>query len=273
MHNQTVIQYWGGYRSYLWLRVITAYLKCRGTAPARQANRKPPINGAALQFGLTCLTSPTGPTLRRTRHSGKIRPLYSTGGLGYQSYLWLREITAHLKWRGTAPTRQANRKRPINGAAHQFGLTCLTSPTGLTCPTKRRTRHSGTIRPFSSTGGSGNQSYLWLREITAHLKCRGTAPTRQANRKHPINDGGAPIKSDKSDRSDRSDQAPHQTLRQNQTAFQYWGAGLSVIPLAARDYRTIRPFSSTGGKKKNLSDECESLKGSKKNSRHRATLP
>ena len=67
--------------------------------------------------------------------------------------------------------------------------------------------------------------------------------------------------------------APHQTLRQNQTAIQYWGAGLSVIPLAASDYRTIRPFSSTGGKKKNLSDECESLKGSKKNSRHRATLP
>ena len=71
--------------------------------------------------------------------------------------------------------------------------------------------------------------------------------------------------------------APHRTLMQNQTAIQYWGAGLSVIPLAASDYRTIRPFSSTGGKKKNLSNKCEpkrrhrSLKGSKKKSRHRAT--
>ena len=37
----------------------------------------------------------------------------------------------------------------------------------------------------------------------------------------PNQRGGAPIKSDKSDRSDMSDQAPHQTLRHNQTAFQY----------------------------------------------------
>ena len=81
---------------------------------------------------------------------------------------------------------------------------------------------SGTIRPLHSTGGLGYQSYLWLRVITAHLKCRG----------------GAPIKSDKTDRSDMSDQAPHQTLRQNQTVIQYWGAGLAVIPLAARDYRS-----------------------------------
>ena len=159
----------------------------------------------------------------------------------------------------------------------------------------KKALHSCTIRPLYSTGGY--RSYLWLRVITAHLKCRGGAPTRQANRKPPITPGGAPIKSDKSDKSDRSDTAPHQTLRQNQTAIQYWGAGLSVIPLAASDYRTIRPLSSTEGsgnqsylwlrvitvrsdrfpvlraKKKNLSDECESLKGSKKNSRHRATLP
>ena len=135
----------------------------------------------------------------------------------------------------------------------------------------KKALHSGKIRPLSSTGRY--QSYLWLREITAHLKCRGTAQARQANLKPPINDGDAPIWSDMSDKSDRSDTAPHQTLRQNQTVFKYWGAGLSVIPLAARDYRTIRPFSSTGAKKKNLSDECESLKGSKKNSRHRATLP
>ena len=53
----------------------------------------------------------------------------------------------------------------------------------------------------------------------------------------PDQQGGAPIMSDLSDRSDMSDQAPHQTLRQNQTAIQYWGAGLSVIPLIARDYR------------------------------------
>ena len=137
----------------------------------------------------------------------------------------------------------------------------------------KKALHSCTIRPSSSTGGLGYQSYLWLREITAHLKCRGGAPARQANRKPPITPGGAPIKSDKSDRSDMSDQAPHRTPRQNQTVFQYWGAGLSVFPLAASGYRMIRPFSSTGGKKKNLSDECESLKGSKKNSRHRATLP
>ena len=102
----------------------------------------------------------------------------------------------------------------------------------------RRTRHSCTIRPLYSTGGLGYQSYLWLRVITAHLKCRDTAQDRQENRKRPINDGGAPIKSDKSDRSDMSDQAPHQTLRQNQTAIQYWGAGLSVIPLIASDYRS-----------------------------------
>ena len=44
--------------------------------------------------------------------------------------------------------------------------------------------------------------------------------------------------------------APHRTLMQNQTTIQYWGAGPSVIPLAASDYRTIRPFSSTGGKKR-----------------------
>ena len=127
----------------------------------------------------------------------------------------------------------------------------------------KKALHSCTIRPLSSTGGLGYRSYLWLREITAHLKCRGTAPARQANLKRPINDGGAPIwsdMSDKSDRSDMSDQAPHQTLMHDQTAIQYWGAGLSVIPLAASGYRTIR---STGGKKKNLSDECESLKGSK----------
>ena len=114
----------------------------------------------------------------------------------------------------------------------------------------KKALHSCTIRPLSGTEGSGNQSYLWLRVITAYLKCRGTAPTRQANRKPPINDGGAPIwsdMSDKSDRSDMSDQAPHQTLRQNQTVIQYWGAGLSVIPLAASGYRTIR---STEGKKK-----------------------
>ena len=60
--------------------------------------------------------------------------------------------------------------------------------------------------------------------ITAHLKCRGTAPTRQANLKPPINDGGAPIKSDRSDMSNMSDQAPHRTLMHNQTAFQYWRA-------------------------------------------------
>ena len=52
---------------------------------------------------------------------------------------------------------------------------------------------------------------------------------RLVNRKPPINDGGAPILSDKSDKSDRSDNAPHQTLRQNQTAIQYWGAEVSVI--------------------------------------------
>ena len=100
----------------------------------------------------------------------------------------------------------------------------------------KKALHSGKIRPLSSTGRY--QSYLWLREITAHLKCRGTAQARQANLKPPINDGDAPIKSDKSDRSDMSDQAPHQTLRHNQTAIQYWGAGLSVIPLAASDYRS-----------------------------------
>ena len=45
MHNQTAFQYWGlGYQSYLWLREIFAYLKWRGTAPTRQANRKRPIN-------------------------------------------------------------------------------------------------------------------------------------------------------------------------------------------------------------------------------------
>ena len=133
-----------------------------------------------------------GILIKKALHSCTIRPLHSTGGLGYQSYLWLRVITAHLKCRGGAPTRQANLKRPINGAAHQLSPT---SPTGLTCPTKRRTRHSGTIRPLSSTEGSGNQSYLWLQVITAYLKCRGTAPTRQANRNHPINDGGAPTES------------------------------------------------------------------------------
>ena len=99
----------------------------------------------------------------------------------------------------------------------------------------KKALHSGKIRPLSSTGRY--QSYLWLREITAHLKCRGTAQARQANLKPPINDGDAPIWSDMSDKSDRSDTAPHQTLRHNQTAIQYWGAGLSVIPLAASDYR------------------------------------
>ncbi len=107
--------------------------------------------------------------MRRTAHSGTIRPLPSTVGLGYRSYVKMRVITAHLKWRGAAPTRQANRKPSINGAAHQFCLTCLTSLTCLTCL---------------------------------------TSPTN----------------------------APHQTLRQNQTAIQYWGAGLSVIPLAASDF-------------------------------------
>ena len=100
----------------------------------------------------------------------------------------------------------------------------------------KKALHSGKIRPLSSTGRY--QSYLWLREITAHLKCRGTAQARQANLKPPINDGDAPIWSDMSDKSDRSDTAPHQTLRHNQTAIQYWGAGLSVIPLAASDYRS-----------------------------------
>ena len=33
--------------------------------------------------------------------------------------------------------------------------------------------------------------------------------------------GGAPIMSEKSDKSDKSDKAPHRTLMQNQTAFQY----------------------------------------------------
>ena len=41
-------------------------------------------------------------------------------------------------------------------------------------------------------------------------------------------------RSDKSDKSDRSDNAPHRTLRQNQTVFQYWG--VSVIPLVASDF-------------------------------------
>ena len=35
---------------------------------------------------------------------------------------------------------------------------------------------------------------------------------------------GTPIKSDMSDMSDMSDKVPHQTLMQNQTAFQYCGA-------------------------------------------------
>ena len=60
----------------------------------------PQSTTAAHQF---CLTSPT---LRRTAHSCTIRPLYSTGG--YRSYLWLREITAHLKCRGGAPTESVN---------------------------------------------------------------------------------------------------------------------------------------------------------------------
>ena len=111
----------------------------------------------------------------------------------------------------------------------------------------KKALHSCTIRPLSSPGGLGYQSYLWLRVITAHLKCRGTAPARQANRKPPITPGGAPAESDKSDRSDMSDTAPHRTLMHNQTVIQYWGAGLSVIPLAASGYRTIR---STEGKKK-----------------------
>ena len=87
----------------------------------------------------------------------------------------------------------------------------------------RRTAHSCKIRPLSSTVGLGYQSYLWLRVITAHLKWRGAAPTRQANRKPPINGGGAPILSDLSDLSDRSDNAPHRALRHTQSAFQYWG--------------------------------------------------
>ena len=37
--------------------------------------------------------------------------------------------------------------------------------------------------------------------------------------------------SEKSDKSDKSDKAPHRTLMQNQTAFQYCGAKSSVIPL------------------------------------------
>ena len=70
----------------------------------------------------------------------------------------------------------------------------------------RRTAHSGKIRPFFSTGGGVRyQAYIKLRMITAHLKWRGAAPTRQANRKRPINGGGAPILSDMSDKSDRSD--------------------------------------------------------------------
>ena len=46
-------------------------------------------------------------------------------GLGYQSYLWLREITAHLKWRGAAPDTQAQSDRytVLGGWAisHTFG--------------------------------------------------------------------------------------------------------------------------------------------------------
>ena len=69
----------------------------------------------------------------------------------------------------------------------------------------RRTAHPGKIRPLYSTGGQGYRSYVKLRVITAHLKWQGAAPTLQANRKPPINDGGAPILSDMSDKSDKSD--------------------------------------------------------------------
>ena len=137
----------------------------------------------------------------------------------------------------------------------------------------RRTRHSGKIRPLSSTGGAGVSVIPLAASGYRSPQVPGHRTNPASKPQAPNQRGGAPIwsdMSDKSDRSDMSDTAPHRTLMHNQTVFQYWRAGLSVIPLAASGYRTIR---STEGKKKNLSDECESLKGSKKNSRHRATLP
>ena len=57
----------------------------------------------------------------------------------------------------TKPYRQCGLvgyKRLVPGAAHQFCLTCLT------CPTKRRTARSCTLRAPSSTGGLSTTSAL-----------------------------------------------------------------------------------------------------------------
>ena len=105
----------------------------------------------------------------------------------------------------------------------------------------RRTRHSGKIRPLSSTGGAGVSVIPLAASGYRSPQVPGHRTNPASKPQAPNQRGGAPIwsdMSDKSDRSDMSDQAPHRTLRQNQTVIQYWGLGLSVIPLAARDYRS-----------------------------------
>ena len=90
--NQTAIQYWGLGLSVIPLAASDYRLPQvpgNRTNPASKT-ASPQSRRAAHQLSPTSLT---GPTLRRTRHSGKIRPLYSTGGSGNQSYLWLRVVT------------------------------------------------------------------------------------------------------------------------------------------------------------------------------------